>query len=93
VVADAKKPWRELSFSGRIECNFIFSTTLSRSILPFALFRPDLVVLPVHIKRNQAGNKEIRLLTANEIRREGYLDVARWFKNAERIWDLKKTEK
>ena len=93
AMAEAKKPWNELNFSGRIESNFIFRTALSKSILPFALFRPDLVVLPVKIEIDASGNKKTKLFAADELLREGYMDAARWFKNAERIWDLQKTEK
>jgi type I restriction-modification system DNA methylase subunit len=93
AIADAKRPWRELNFSGRMESNFIFRTALSKSILPFALFRPDLVVLPVIIESDNASNKKINLLTADELMQDGYMDAARWFKNAERIWEIHRTEK
>lgn len=93
IAADAKKPWKELSFSGRIESNFIFRTSLSKSILPFALFRPDLIVLPVTIETASSGAKQIRLLTADEILKEGYTYAAKWFTNAGRIWEIQRTEK
>jgi type I restriction-modification system DNA methylase subunit len=93
VQADAKAPWKGLDFSGRMESQFLFRTALSKSILPFALYKPDLITLPVIVEKNDDGNKDIKLLDANELRREGYLDAARWFTNTENIWQIHRTEK
>ena len=93
VLADAKKPWKDLEFKGRMWSSFIFRTALSKSILPFALFRPDLVALPIMIHTDEDGRKAIKLYTADELRSMGYPDAARWFKNAENIWDIHRTEK
>ena len=93
IKADAKKPWKGIELKGKIESRFIFRTALAKSILPFALYKPDLVVLPVLIETNQENKKEIKLLSANELMQEGYLNVSRWFKNVENIWDINKTEK
>ncbi len=93
IKNDAKKPWKGLEFTGRIESKFIFRTALAKSILPFALYKPDLVVLPILIEKNNEGNKKIKLLAANELMQEGYLHSSKWFKNAENIWEINKTEK
>jgi hypothetical protein len=89
---DAKKPWK-VELKGRVESKFIFRTALAKSILPFALYKPDLVVLPVLIDNNSKGRKEIKLQSANELMQGGYLNASRWFKNAENIWEINKTEK
>ncbi len=93
IQADAKAPWKGLDFSGTIESNFIFRTALSKSILPFALYKPDWVVLPVTVEPDSSNKKEIKLHSAKELLQEGYRDAAKWFLNAEKIWDLQKTEK
>lgn len=93
IEADAKKPWKGLKFNGKIESRFLFRTALAKSILPFALYNPDLVVLPVLIETDHSSSKTIKLLESDELRREGYLNAARWFKNVENIWDINKTEK
>ncbi|MEK6615449.1 MAG: N-6 DNA methylase [Bacteroidota bacterium] len=90
---DAKAPWKNLSFTGKIESNFIFRTALSKSILPFALYKPDLVVLPITIETDSNKRKEIKLLSAKEILQEGYRDAAKWFQNADNIWAIHRTEK
>ncbi|MEK6614859.1 MAG: N-6 DNA methylase [Bacteroidota bacterium] len=94
IQPDAKAPWKGLNFTGQIESRFVFRTALSKSILPFALFKPDLVVLPITVEYNrEEEKKEIKLYSTDELRSEGYLLASKWFKNVERIWNLQKTEK
>lgn len=93
IEADAKRPWKGLKFNGKIESRFLFRTALAKSILPFALYNPDLVVLPVLIETDHTNNKTIKLFESEELRREGYLNAARWFKNVEDTWQLLRTEK
>ena len=52
IKPDAKMPWKEIDFNGMIESRFLFRTALSKSILPFALYKPDLIVLPITIETN-----------------------------------------
>lgn len=93
IKNDAKKPWKGLEFTGRIESKFIFRTALAKSILPFALYKPDLIVLPILIEKNNEGRKEIKLQSANDLMQEGYLNASKWFKNTESTWELLKREK
>jgi SAM-dependent methyltransferase len=93
VKADGKKPWKGLSFSGWMESNFIFRTALSKSIMPFGLFRPDLVVLPVIIEHDSDKKKQVKLLSSDELMQEGYMHASKWFRNAENIWEINRTEK
>ncbi|NJL58345.1 MAG: hypothetical protein HC887_00550 [Desulfobacteraceae bacterium] len=82
-----------MKFSGRMESEFIFRTALSKSILPFALYKPDLVVLPITVDHNSDKQKQIRLYSAKELSDKGYRYAARWFQNAENIWQIHRTEK
>jgi hypothetical protein len=93
IKADAKEPWKSIDLKGKIESKFLFRTALSKSILPFALYKPDLVVLPITINKNGSDEKEIKLHSANELMSDGYLNASRWFKNADNFWDLYRTEK
>ena len=94
IQPDAKAPWKGLSFEGRIESRFIFRTALSKSILPFSLFKPNLVILPITIAFNHEKDKrEIILHSVDELRGAGYLHASKWFQNASNIWDIHKTEK
>lgn len=93
VKPDAKAPWKDIAFNGKIESRFIFRTALSKSILPFALFQPDLVVLPITIENNSINQKVIKLHSAEKLMNEGYLNASRWFTHAENIWKIYRTEK
>lgn len=92
IKPDAKMPWKEIEFKGKIESQFIFYTTIGRNILPFALYKPDLVVLPVTIN-NDNDIKRIQLYEAKDLQREGFLEAAKWFNNAENVWNIHRTEK
>ena len=92
VQADAKAPWKGLDFSGRIESQFVYRTALSKSILPFNLYQPNLVVLPILIEEKNSI-KKVKLVNTIHLRKEGFLHAAKWFTDVERIWDLQKTEK
>ncbi|MBS1635424.1 MAG: SAM-dependent DNA methyltransferase [Bacteroidetes bacterium] len=93
IQPDAKAPWKGLDFSGKIESQFLFLTALSKSILPFALYKPDLVVLPITIKKNQQGSQEIKLHSATNLMRQGFLNASKWFQNTENVWASNRTEK
>jgi hypothetical protein len=91
IQHDAKVPWKGLNFEGKVDSKFIFRTALSKSILPFSLFKPDLIVLPITIENNNTV-KKIKLFTPLELLQEGYSDTSKWFQNAENIWKIKRTE-
>jgi len=93
VKPDAKAPWKDFSFNGKMESWFIFRTALSKSILPFAIYKPDLVILPITIEKNSENQKKINLFSADKLMSEGYLNASRWFTNIENIWKINCTEK
>lgn len=93
ILTDAKAPWKEIVFNGRMESKYLFRTAISKSILPFALFQPALVVLPVEIKQEGKENKRVVVLSEDDVRSTGDLLASRWFQNAENIWNIHKTEK
>lgn len=94
IQNQAKKPWKGHHFKGMIESRFLFRTAISNSILPFALFNPDLVVLPLIISFDEQNEKKvIQLLSPPELRQEGYLHASKWFQDKENIWKILSTEK
>jgi hypothetical protein len=93
IEADAKKPWKGLKFTGKIESKFIFRTALAKSILPFTFYKPDLVALPILIEKDNEGKKIIKLQSAKELMQEGYLNASKWFTNVENTWQIHRTEK
>lgn len=94
IIKDSKPPWKEFVLSGRVSSNFLFYTALAKNIVPFALIDPLLVLLPIEIQHNkQSNSKEIVLLNSEQIFKKGELESAKWFKQAEQLWDEHKTEK
>ena len=82
-----------MKFTGKIESQFVFRTALSKSILPFALYNPDLVVLPIDVVYNKIKEKQIRILSPDKLMSSGAINSAKWFKEVEKIWQTNRTEK
>lgn len=93
VQPDAKEPWKGIEFKGKIESKFIFRTALSKSILPFALHKPDFVTLPILIESNKEGKKIIKLKSPDSLMKDGYLNASKWFRDVENVWKIHRTEK
>jgi hypothetical protein len=92
ILLDAKLPWK-ITLSGQMESKFIFRTAISKSILPFCLYNPAWITLPITIEKEKDGLKKIKLHTSKELMNAGELKAWRWFENSETIWDMNKTEK
>jgi type I restriction-modification system DNA methylase subunit len=93
VLGEAKLPWKNFTFAGRIESDFLFRTSLSKSILPFALYRPNLIVLPAIIREDNFGHKQITLYSAKHLVEEGFRYASSWFGETEVVWNEHRTEK
>jgi hypothetical protein len=71
---DAKPPYDTVKMKGRVEGRFIFSTALSRHLLPFALVSPPPILLgfiyltPLTVKRASSGDY-VRFDTHRALRR------------------------
>ena len=92
IKTDAKKPWKDLDIKGSVDSCFLYKTAISKSILPFALYKPDLIILPMVIETTD-NIKTIKLYSAIEIMREGYSYGSKWFFKAEKFWEIYRTEK
>lgn len=88
IQVDAKMPWKEMTFEGRLESQVLFQTAISKSILPFYLHKPALVVLPIIIDEK----RKILLQSPNDFLQKGLLNASKWFKNCENIWNIHRTE-
>lgn len=84
----SKQPYKEVRLQGNVEGRFLFSSAISHHILPFALLRPALVVLPL-----EESNGSYYTMTTHEIRRKGYRGFAKWMEQAEGIWKEKRGAK
>ncbi len=89
----AQPPWTDIVLKGRIESRFLFRTALARSILPFALLDPSLIVLPLTVEEDGIRRRSLRTYSVEELRKEGFLNAARWFRSAEEIWAQRRTSR
>lgn len=85
---ESKKPYKDVRLSGEVEGRFLFSTTLSKHLLPFALLKPAIIVLPVEEKE-----ETLYVRTADELAKQGYRYVSDWMRKAAKVWTKKRKEK
>jgi hypothetical protein len=85
---DAKPPYDTVKMKGRVEGRFIFSTALSRHLLPFALLSPPPILLP-----SESEGGTLAVLTADDLRSKGYREFAKWVREAETIWNKARKQK
>ena len=81
----SKPPYREVRMQGNVEGRFLFSTAISRHVLPFALLEPSPVVLPL-----EESNGSYYTMTTQAMKRKGYREFAKWMDRAEKIWNEKR---
>jgi hypothetical protein len=87
-AAQAKKPYKDVKMSGLVEGRFIFTTAVSRHLVPYSLLTPVTVALPI-----ESINGSLKVVNANLLRKEGYREFGKWMKTAEDLWHQKRGEK
>jgi hypothetical protein len=87
-VKSAKGEWSKVKINGSIESKYIFSTFLSRDILPFGFKEFRAVVLPLINENN-----ELKLLNEVELYNRGDINAAKWFESVEKYWTDYSSEK
>lgn len=84
----AKKPYDDVNMSGLVEGRFIYTTSIARYLVPFALLKTVPVVLPLY--RNRGG---LSVVSAERLMKDGYRNFGKWMEKAEILWDTKRKEK
>ncbi len=87
-AVEAKPPYDDVDMSGMVEGRFLFTTALSRHVLPFAHFVPADIVLPVSVKD---GN--LTIVKAQEMMDSGFREFGTWMKAVEELWNTKRGDK
>jgi hypothetical protein len=85
---DAKKPYKDVKFSGSVEGRFIYTTGISKHVLPFCVLTPATVVLPI-----EDENGSLNVVHADQLMKVGYREIAKWMKEAEQTWDRLRGDK
>jgi hypothetical protein len=82
----AKDPWK-VEVAGSVEKSFLYGTVVAEDLLPFAVRKLSLVVLPIAEK-----DGHLVMLQPEDILAEGAPYASDWIQEAERIWEKKKKE-
>lgn len=85
----AKEPWKDIIVTGRLSSEHLFRTALAQNVLPFALHKPLLVLLPA--KLGKSG--KLIMQSSKDVLEAGALDTAKWFKTVESHWLSERTER
>ncbi len=89
VRATAKDPWREINLQGLIDRKQLFRTCIADNVLPFAVQAPYWVHLPIENDSNSGW----QTAKPKELELRGYIESARWFREASSQYEDHKTEK
>jgi type I restriction-modification system DNA methylase subunit len=87
-AAEAKPPYDDVDMEGMVEGKFLFTTALSRHVLPFVHFAPAVVVLPV-----TSDHGGLSIINADEMTETGFREFGTWMKTAEDLWNTKRGDK
>jgi hypothetical protein len=85
---EAKTAYKGLRLEGNIERDFLYATLLSTDIVPFGRLDFRLVVLPL-----LPSGKHFKVLSADEARKQGFLNLAGWLEKAQSEWEERRGEK
>ena len=95
----AKKPWNDITLHGQMPGEFLFRTAIARNVLPFVLVNPPLVALPIVLDTAHAtdgiglaGKARWQLLDSHELTARGEVEAARWFGQAEKLWQARRSD-
>ena len=86
ILPDAKEPWKNIILKGEVESDFIFASATGKYLLPF---KPNLLPIVLPIKKI---NGKFKLLSSQDLRREGKLKMADWLGSVESAWKKNATE-
>lgn len=82
---EAKKPW-EVFLQGRVEKEFLYDTVLAKGLLPFAIFRKELIFLPI------IDSKGIVIMMNSEhLLSEAKEHASQWMQEAEELWKARRS--
>lgn len=84
----AKEDYKDVFSKGNIEKDFLYATLLSTDLVPFGHLHFRLVVLP--LIQEDEGYSIIREEQASE---KGFIYLAKWLRNAQKMWKTKRGEK
>jgi len=85
---EAKNAYKNIYFKDNVEKKFLYATLLSTDLLPFGHLDFRLIILPIEIAKNN-----FLILDTYYSSKKGYLHLAKWLKNAENEWKIRRGSK
>jgi hypothetical protein len=85
---EAKDAYKTVFFKDSVESRFLYATLLSTDLLPFGHLDYRLVVLPIEPEEDH-----YIMIDENEVRKRGFLNLARWLEKAEKEWKKRRGAK
>lgn len=77
----AKGEWGKVELQGNVESDHIFSTLLSKDLLPFGYTRMRPVIIPA-----QPEDEAFELLSITDLQSKGAIHTSNWLKKVEMFW-------
>lgn len=87
ILRMSKVPWK-VELEGATEPEFVYATLLAWEIVPFGYIKLRPVILPV-----QPFSNGYRLFDPEDLQNAKFIKAAEWFKNAQKIWEERRTGK
>lgn len=79
-TSQEKQPWKQMGLlRGNVEREFLRPLYLGESVAPFRVLEPGMGVIPW-------ADEEGKLLDSQTAQQSGYVHLAGWLSNAERLW-------
>lgn len=85
---EAKAAYKDVFFKDSVESRFLYATLLSTDLLPFQHLDYRLVVLPI-----EPHGDHYKLVDADEARKRGFLNLARWLEKVQDEWEKRRGAK
>lgn len=85
---DAKPPYDDVVMRGQVEGRFIYATAIAKHVMPFHVLTPALIAVPI---ARDGGALTVR--TAEQLRKDGFREMAAWMRRVEKIWTEKRGAK
>jgi hypothetical protein len=89
----AKPPYRDVICKGQVEGRFLYSTALSKDVLPFIVTAPTMLVLPIEVASSGLTVGRPVIKSAAGLTKDGDREFGAWMENVEAIWKKKRGKK
>jgi type I restriction-modification system DNA methylase subunit len=84
----AKEEYKDVYIEGQVEAQFLYNVVTGSELVPFGHITLPIAVLPLE----PSGDK-FRIVRSEEARTRGFLELRKWLRKIESVWEEKRGEK